>query len=497
MRGSNKDSGIVSHRHNVIGFVTRIVASVAICTLLVGGCASAGDPFRTESQTTASPGQRWTGEPPALTAVRGKAEKLPTGALSLAALTDYALSHNPASREIWAAARAQAAAYGVAQAAFLPSLDVTVSATHGRFSSNAGSGFSNFQTSSNGTTQTRIVPSLGLSYVLFDFGARAATAEAAQYNLLAANLAQNRALQDIVLQVEQAYYQLLGANELIAATQQTIRNAEASYEAADARREAGLATIGEVYQARTVLAQARLALDRARGDARKFSGQLATAVGLPVNTQLMLAPVPPKPPTADIKQTVDMYLTQAQAARPDLAAAEAQARAAQARIKLAEASGKPIIGVSASSGLSYVSGNDAVGRTSSIGLNVQIPVFTGFRSTYATKQAEALADQAAAARDRLLQQVDLDVWQAYFDLETASAAIQSAEVFYASAQQSLEVAQARYKAGVGTLLDVLSAQAADATARVDAIQAQLAWYSALSRLNNAMGAVVAPGQTQS
>lgn len=455
------------------------------------------DPFMTASMTTSAPNDRWINSTPVAVSIsKAQTPLLPSGPLSLATLTDFALSHNPSSREAWAAARAQAAAYGVARASFLPSLDAAVSVTHGRFSTTGGSANVQnvFTNSSNASTQTRIIPSLGLSYVLFDFGARAATTEAAQYNLLAANLAQNRALQNIVLQVEQAYYQLLGANELIAATQQTIRNAEASYQAADAKREAGMATIGEVYQAKTALAQARLALDRARGDAQKFGGQLAAATGLPVNTALVLAPVPEKPPLAEIKRTVDAYLAQARAARPDVGAAEAQARAAQARIKLAQASGKPSIGISANSGLNFSSGSDTIGRNATLGLNVQIPLFTGFRATYATKEAEALADQAAAARDRIVQQVDLDVWQAYFDMETAAASIDSAQAFYASARQSLDVAQARYKAGVGTLLDVLSAQAADATARVDAIQAQLAWYASLSRLNNAMGAISPPEQ---
>ena len=63
-------------------------------------------------------------------------------------------------------------------------------------------------------TQTRYGPTLSLSYVLLDFGARAARGDVAQASLLAANLEQNQAIQDVVLAVEQAYYLLLGLEAL-------------------------------------------------------------------------------------------------------------------------------------------------------------------------------------------------------------------------------------------------------------------------------------------
>jgi len=56
-----------------------------------------------------------------------------------------------------------------------------------------------------------------------------------------------------------------------------------------------------------------------------------------------------------------------------------------------------------------------------------------------------------------------------------------------SAGQSREVAQARYQAGVGNLPDLLLAQANEANARMEVIQAEMGWYSSLSQLNNAIG----------
>lgn len=451
--------------------------------LVVGLLAASADVLAapSDSSPTPRPGSSWP-VPEQLRAPTFKSPlPLPARPLTLAELTDFALLNSPRTREVWAAARAEAAALGAAEAAFFPTIDGLISATRTRSNNNS----SNNANAGSGGSQTRISPGISLSYVLFDFGARAAAADAARYGLLAANLTQNRALQDVVLQVEQAYFALLGARQTIVAARQTLATAQASLDAANARRAAGLATIGDVYQAQTALAQARLALERANGEAAKLRGELATAIGLPANAPLEIAPAE-QPPTREIKNTVDAYLEQASQTRPDLIAAEAQFRAARANVDAATARGLPSFELGANVGRTYSSsGNDI--SNNSITLNLRIPLFNGHRTRYAINQAEARADQAAAARDRIALQVELEVWQAYYDLETARAQIDSARALLASATLSREVAQERYRAGVGNVLEVLTAQAAEADARLQSIQAELGWYSSLARLNNAIG----------
>lgn len=434
-----------------------------------------------DSNPTPRPGLSWPVPEHLRAPALQSSTRLPARPLTLAELTDFALLNNPRTREVWAAAHAEAVALGLAEAAFFPTVDGLISATRSRSSNNSSTNFN----ASSGGSQTRISPGISLSYVLFDFGARAATADAARYTLLAANLTQNRTLQEVVLQVEQAYFSLLGARQTIVAARQTLATAQASADAANARRAAGLATIGDVYQAQTAFAQARLAHQRADGEAAKFRGELATAIGLAANAPFEIAAAEP-PPTHEIKNTVDAYLDQARRARPDLVAAEAQFRAARASVDAATAQGLPSLELGANVARTYNSnGNDT--SNNSITLNLRIPLFNGYRTRYAISQAEARVEQAAAARDRVALQVELEVWQAYYDLETARVQIESARALLASATLSREVAQERYRAGVGNVLEVLTAQAAEADARLQSIQAELGWYSALARLNNAIG----------
>jgi outer membrane protein TolC len=81
----------------------------------------------------------------------------------------------------------------------------------------------------------------------------------------------------------------------------------------------------------------------------------------------------------------------------------------------------------------------------------------------------------------------LDVWRAYQDLRTQDQSLATATELTASAQESYDVALARYKAGVGTITDLLNAQSALANALLQKIQARYRWNVAKVTLARAIG----------
>lgn len=416
----------------------------------------------------------WPRVPPPAQAV-----PLPQRLLTLADLTDLALRNNPATRAAWSAALAAAAGVGVAQSAYLPTLSASLGATRGRVITSFGG---------KAPPLTRYGPNVTLSYVLFDFGVRAGTLGAARYNRLAQALTHDRTLEDVTLAVEQSYYQLFAARRLRVAQAAALAQAKTTLDAARARQAAGTATVGDVYQAQTALAQAELALTSTDGQIRKLEGQLANAVGLPVGTQLALASWTPQAPAVKEQKQLDDWLRHAARHRPDLAAAQAQARAAYEQIRATRGAGLPSLQLTGGAGRTYFSPSEVPTANSySIGLSVQIPLFAGYRDQYALAQARAQAQRADATRDQLYRRVELDVWNSYYDLETAQQAIAASKALEKSAAQALDVAQARYRAGVGDLLSLLSAQAARASADAQAVQAQLNWYLAFAALSYAAG----------
>ena len=83
--------------------------------------------------------------------------------------------------------------------------------------------------------------------------------------------------------------------------------------------------------------------------------------------------------------------------------------------------------------------------------------------------------------------VTLDVWNAYYSLDSANQQLVLTDTLTTTAQSNQDVAVGRYQAGVGTILDLLTAQTAAATARQLRITAELNWEVARAQLALALG----------
>ena len=126
-------------------------------------------------------------------------------------------------------------------------------------------------------------------------------------------------------------------------------------------------------------------------------------------------------------------------------------------------------------------------NTTTVGLNVTIPLFIGYAPSYRIQSALANADVKIAQRDRLKLQVSLDVWGAYQSLRTAIESVNASNALVRSAEESARVALGRYKAGVGNIIDTLSAQSALANAHQQIVQSTLNWNIARASLAQAIG----------
>jgi Outer membrane protein len=245
--------------------------------------------------------------------------------LDLAEVVDIALCNNPQTRQGWASARIQAAQAGVAQAAFLPS--VSAGASVARIRNEAARG---------GDPYTQRSIDADLSWVLFDFGARAASLENARQLFAAASFARDATVQAIFLAAVQAFFQRQASAAVLEATQLSEKAALESLNAAEARYRVGTATPADRLQARTAHAQAVLNRIGAEGAVKTAQGTLANVIGADPTRPLELAPLPPAAPGAGFEADVARLIEEARTRRPDLAAAEAQFRAARANIDAAK-----------------------------------------------------------------------------------------------------------------------------------------------------------------
>jgi TolC family type I secretion outer membrane protein len=406
--------------------------------------------------------------------------------LTLAEIVDVGLRNNANTRLAWANAQAAAAAYGSQRGAWLPTVDGDVSADRIKTVASQGR---------TAVRQSVLTPSVTLSYLLFDFGGRTGRIEGARQQLFAAGFTHNAAIQDVVLQIQVAYFQYLASRSLLGAQRTTLAEAQANLEAAEERRRVGIATIADVLQARTAASQAQLDLQSTEGNLQMARGALALALGLPANLPYDVDSTAAAVPVGALADSVDALIASALRGRPDLAAARSAAQAARAGIGEARASLLPSLNLSATGGRTYATTIPNGDNSYNVSLGLAIPLFNGFSRQYDLRAAEYQAEAASARSETVRQQVVFQVFSAYYGLQTATRRVRTADDLIASATQSSEVARARYKAGVGSVLDLLAAQTALANARAQQVDARLAWSVSLAQLAHDAGVLDPKGGT--
>ncbi len=408
---------------------------------------------------------------------------LPATALTLADAVDLALCRNPATRNVWAAARQQAAVLGIVEATRLPTLTAT-----------GGENWVNgprLATTRDGVSlvdggQRTADAALNLSLTLFDFGGRHARVASARHLLDAAAATANSVSQQVVLGAVEAYYSVVAADGALGAAKSAEAAAAHSLEVARGRRDAGVATRADVLQAETAFDQAVLTRVQAAGLLKGAHGALAVTLGAPADRAFELAadPVPAELPALSAK--IADLMAEATLQRPDLAAAEAARASAAADVDAARATGRPVITLGASR--NFIQSPGAPNQNYNVlALNVTVPLFNGFDTTYRVRAAQAALASREANAEQVRLQVSLDVWNAYAALDSASQQLKATSALLASARENEEVALGRYEAGVGTIVDVLTAQSAAAGARQQRIGAEQGWQVARAQLALSIG----------
>ena len=404
-------------------------------------------------------------------------------ALTLTDVIDIALHNNPTTRISWSNARAAAARLGAARGDYLPTAQVDLRANKQQTPGVGGTGVVQQQTQSATGSFT---------WLLLDLN-RGPSISAARSALQAADWTHNAAVQDVVLQVGQAYYTYAAFRALLVAQQATKAEADTNLMAAEERRRVGLATIAEVLQARTAAAQALLDLQRTEGDVAATRGALAVSTGLPANADFDVDSLAGTGPIGAIVDSVDALIALARANRPDLAAAAATWRQNTSDARAAYAKRLPSFTAQGNIARTFVPDEAGPRRSYLVGVGLSIPIFNGFTWEYEAEAAREAARAQAARVDQLGQRAVLEVFTDFYALRTATQSVRTTEELYASAEESAQAALGRYRAGVGSLLELLTAESALGNARALRITARLSWNTALLQLAHDVGVLDARG----
>lgn len=342
----------------------------------------------------------------------------------------------------------------------------------------------------------------------------------AQFREVAARIDVNRVRNEQVFAVRNAFYGALRSQGQLVVAEDNLTNAEARFHDAQAILRVGIGTQFDVLTAQRDVADAQQGVLQAKGAVTLALAQLKNVMGIDVSTPIKIVDVgavddpggtpPPQPaPAAPPANPEDRYhvaqnevelgpeyasaVSEALSARPEVLESDASISAARQGINYARRSSLPSLNVSAN----YVVQPHNAGFTpehqASIALGILVPIYDGGVANANLQQARAAVASAEVQRRSAVDQVTLDVQQAYVTLVQARERVQVANVGLAQAREAFRLARLRASAGVTATpqaspeLELSNAQTTLTQAETNRVTALYDYNIARSQLDRARG----------
>ncbi len=298
----------------------------------------------------------------------------------------------------------------------------------------------------------------------------------------AAEEAIKAARQQIILQVTEAYANYLSAKAMEEVSRQSVERVRLILRMAKARLEAGVAPRFDVFRAEAELAAAEESLLQSQNAVALAQSTLNELIGRSTREPLQLASLPDLPDVPLDRWDDPRLIENALAFRPELAALDRQVEAREERVRFARADDRPLVFLSSNYQRQTTTGF-AKGFQWGVSFFFQLPMFDSGRRRSVIEEEEAALQQTLAQREQMKKTIRLEVEQAIRLVQLGYQRLKTAQSALASAEEAFRLAQTRYDAGVGTLVEVWDAQVALTRARAALVQSFYETHKAIARLS--------------
>ncbi len=324
---------------------------------------------------------------------------------------------------------------------------------------------------------------VGVNQYIYDFGKTRERLASSGYALDASARDLDQTIADVILTTQVNYYEILKKKFIVKVNQESLDMQKKHLEEAKAFYSAGLrpkidVTRGEVQFANThlELIKASYALSIAKADLENSLG------GPPVQGPYLLADVPVE--TKKVFLT-DALLQKAMENRPAIAALKAQIQAAEANLKAIRALKWPTVNGNASYGWSTT--EFPLENEWRAGIHLDWPLFTGYRTKGEVLEAQADSERIKSELKSLELDVVRETTQAVSSVNETLESIKTIELAVRQSEENMELAQGRYKVGVGSAIEYSDAQFNLTQTRNNLVQAQFSYLQAQANLEHAIG----------
>ncbi|MGP5222486.1 efflux transporter outer membrane subunit [Psychrobacter celer] len=327
---------------------------------------------------------------------------------------------------------------------------------------NGEAGYSRRRTSGPQGTSTgdNYNVNLGLANYELDFwGKIASLKDQALQNFLATSAAKDATQISLISNIAQSYANLSYSLAQLKLAEATAESRERSLFIADKRFEAGVDPKLPSLQASASLENARLAVLRAQSSILTSRNALQYLIGAPIPNELIPAPAVSNVTSqqifnAGLPSELLRY-------RPDVLQAEYSLKAAGANIEVARASYFPSISLASSVGVSSGSLDDLFKSGSvgwSFGPSISVPIFDAGRLDANYDVAKIEREQTLANYEKSIQTAFREVSDVLATRATLGQQLEAQYRLQDNFEQTYQIADARFKAGIANYLDVLDAQ---------------------------------------
>ena len=296
---------------------------------------------------------------------------------------------------------------------------------------------------------------------------------------------------DVVLNVDQAYYEVLLSKQLVTVAQQTVDTRQTVVNQVSELFKNKLKSQVDLSFAQVNLSDAKLMLLRARDRLAAAYATLGQALGTDQATQYQLAdqPMSPNPPDSP-----DSLIAEAFRNRPEVASLRFQQEADQKFVYAERDLKRPTVSLSAVGGaLPFIQPGNANADIplgyEAAAVNVQIPVFNGHLFS-ARRQAAEYQLQATNQHVRDLQdRIARDVRASWARAKTSFEAISATVELLQQANLALDLAQGRYNLGLASIVELTQAQLGQTQAQVENVNAKYEYQEAYAALQYTLGSL--------
>jgi outer membrane protein len=412
--------------------------------------------------------------PPVQSASPGQTQKL-----TLQDAQNIAIQNHPQIQAATQLARAAAAQVTEVRSAYYPQASGALTGAEAQSDSRIAAGFLN-----SPSVYDKFAGGASVSQLVTDFGRTHQLSKSSNYHSQAQQESVVTTRADVLLRVNLDYYNVLKAQAVLRVANETVKDRQLVTDQVTQMAKSSLKSGLDVSFANVDLSRAQLLLVQAQNDLQSSYAQLSDALGYPNEQTFQLAdePLPGAPPP-----DAEPLVTEALQNRPEILSQGLDLKSAQSYATAERDLWFPTLSAVGVAGLVPYRQDPLPSRYAAAGFDLNVPLFNG--RLYNALHTEAVA--RASAQEQFLRdlqnRIAQDVRTSWLNVISDYQRLSVTDELFKQATQAFDLAQARYKLGLSSIIELSQAQLNLTEAQIDQISAQYDYESQTANLNYQLG----------